>query len=121
MDLLDHLLWLCCIEILPALEEFNEAVAIVEASCEESLHIFELACLYELLEGPVRADKIRYTRFGVIQKLRRGYSRLIAARCGTHLWDLGVIYQVVITHEKLSFRAELVGLEDAPLILLLVF
>ena len=121
MDLPDHLLRLGCIEILPALEEFNEAVAIVKASCEERLHVLELACFHKLLEWPVSADQIRYTCLGVVEELRRGYSRFLAACGGANFWNLGVIDQVVITHEELRLRAELVGLEDAPLILLLVF
>ena len=85
------------------------------------MNVFELALFYKLLEWPVCADEIRYTCLGVIEKLRRGHSRFLSACCGAHLWDLGVIDQVVITHEELSFRAELVGLENASLVFLLVF
>ena len=40
MDRLDHFLGLLRIEILPALEEFNETVTLVKVSGKEGLHVF---------------------------------------------------------------------------------
>ena len=67
MDLLYELFWCRGIECLPALEEFDIAVPLIEISREESFDIFVRSALHSMVPRLVGADQVRDARLRLVE------------------------------------------------------